>query len=153
MRQNYNLSLCDLTLSASQFILKTSLLIIVLYYQTKTPIGFLCRRWLNSKFLIQLSETLPFKLTETYYFKNFQLIVFHPKYPNNFLWSKPSFFLFFLFWIWYLQQQWGSKNLNFRSSNKIEQIMSLNHKTLDFILIQILVIQNIKINKACVAKL
>ena len=44
VRQNYNLSLCDLTLSPSQFILKTSLLIIVLYYQTKTPIGFLCRR-------------------------------------------------------------------------------------------------------------
>ena len=44
VRQNYNLSLCDLTLSTSQFILKTSLLIIVLYYQTKTPIGFLCRR-------------------------------------------------------------------------------------------------------------
>lgn len=44
-------------------------------------------------------------------------------------------------------------NLNFRSSNKIEEIMSLNHKTLDFILIQILVIQNITINKACVTKL
>ena len=43
VRQNYNLSLCDLTLSPSQFILKTSLMIIVLYYQTKTSIGFLCR--------------------------------------------------------------------------------------------------------------
>ena len=35
------------------------LLMIVLYYQTKTPISFWCRRGLNIRFLIQPSETLP----------------------------------------------------------------------------------------------
>ena len=48
------------------------LLIIVFYYQTKTLISFLCRWELNSKSLIQPSETLPTKLTGTYY-----SIVFH----------------------------------------------------------------------------
>ena len=36
---------------------------IVIYYQTKTPIGFWCKRRLNSRSLIQPSETLPAKLT------------------------------------------------------------------------------------------
>ena len=33
-----------------------------LYHQTKTPIDFWCRRGLNSRSLIQLSETLPVEL-------------------------------------------------------------------------------------------
>ena len=36
---------------------------IVIYYQTKTPICFWCKRRLNSRSLIQPSETLPAKLT------------------------------------------------------------------------------------------
>ena len=44
-----------------------SLLMIVLYNQTKTPINFWCRQELNSRSLIQSSETLPVELTETHY--------------------------------------------------------------------------------------
>ena len=36
---------------------------IVFYHQTKTPIDILCRRKLNSRYLIQLLETLLVKLT------------------------------------------------------------------------------------------
>ena len=43
-----------------------SLLMIILYHQTKTPISFLCRQGLNHRSLIQLSETLPIKLTGTH---------------------------------------------------------------------------------------
>ena len=39
---------------------------IALYHQTKTPISFWCKQGLNPKFLIQQSETLPVKLTETH---------------------------------------------------------------------------------------
>ena len=46
----------------------TSALIIALYYQTKTPISFWCRRGLNPKFLIQPSEILPVELIETHLF-------------------------------------------------------------------------------------
>ena len=42
------------------------LLMITLYHQTKTPISFSCRQKLNSKFLIQLSETLPVELIRTH---------------------------------------------------------------------------------------
>ena len=42
------------------------LLIIALYYQTKTPISFWCRRRLNPRSLIQPSETLPVELTGTH---------------------------------------------------------------------------------------
>ena len=35
-----------------------------LYHQTKTPIGLWCRQGLNSKSLIQSSETLPVEQTE-----------------------------------------------------------------------------------------
>ena len=37
-----------------------------LYYQTKTPIGFWCRRELNLKSFIQPSNILPAELTGTY---------------------------------------------------------------------------------------
>ena len=43
------------------------LLIIALYYQTKTPISFWCRRRWNPRYLIQPSETLPVELIETHY--------------------------------------------------------------------------------------
>ena len=43
-----------------------SLLLIVLYHQTKTPIDFLCRRGLNLRSFIQPSETIPVKLTGTH---------------------------------------------------------------------------------------
>ena len=36
------------------------------YHQTKTPISFWCRRGLNSRSLIQLSETLPVELIGTH---------------------------------------------------------------------------------------
>ena len=36
------------------------------YYQSKTLIGFWCRRGLNPKSLIQLLEILPVELTRTY---------------------------------------------------------------------------------------
>ena len=36
---------------------------IAFYHQTKTPIGFWCRRGLNTRSLIQPSETLPVELT------------------------------------------------------------------------------------------
>ena len=42
------------------------LLIIALYHQTKTPIIFWYRRRLNSRYFIQLSETLPIELTGTH---------------------------------------------------------------------------------------
>ena len=37
-----------------------------LYHQTKTPIGFWCRRRLNPRSLIQPSETLPVEQTGTH---------------------------------------------------------------------------------------
>ena len=40
------------------------LLMIALYHQTKTPISLWCRRKLNPRSLIQLSETLQVELTE-----------------------------------------------------------------------------------------
>ena len=43
-----------------------SLLLIVLYHQTKTPIGFLCKQGLNLRSFIQPSETIPVKLTGTH---------------------------------------------------------------------------------------
>ena len=57
------------------------LLIITFYHQTKTPIGFWCRRGLNPRFLIQLSETLPIELVRTHYtsillFKGFPYLDF-----------------------------------------------------------------------------
>ena len=42
------------------------LMMIVLYHQTKTPIGFWCRRKLNPRSLIQLSEILLVELTGTH---------------------------------------------------------------------------------------
>ena len=42
---------------------------IALYHQTKIPISFWCTRGLNSKSLIQPSETLPVKLTRIHYHK------------------------------------------------------------------------------------
>ena len=39
---------------------------IAIYHQTKTPISFWYRRELNSRSLIQPSETLPVELTETH---------------------------------------------------------------------------------------
>ena len=42
------------------------LLMTAYYHQTKTSISFCCRRELNLGFLIQLSETLPVKLTGTH---------------------------------------------------------------------------------------
>ena len=44
-----------------------SLLIMAIYYQTKTSINFLCRQGLNVRFLIQPSEILPIELIETHY--------------------------------------------------------------------------------------
>ena len=44
------------------------LLIIALYYQTKIPISFWCKRGLNPRSLIQPSETLPVELTGTHWF-------------------------------------------------------------------------------------
>ena len=46
---------------------------IVLYYQTKTPIGFWCRRTLNPKSLIQTSETLPVELIKTHIYHCIQV--------------------------------------------------------------------------------
>ena len=40
---------------------------IALYYQTKIPISFWCRRELNPRSFIQPSEILPVELIETYY--------------------------------------------------------------------------------------
>lgn len=54
------------------FNLWRSLLMIVLYHQTKTPISFWCRRGLNPKSLIQPSETLPVELTGTHNYKIFK---------------------------------------------------------------------------------
>ena len=42
------------------------LLMIVLYHQIKTPISFWYRQELNLRSLIQPSETLPVKVTETH---------------------------------------------------------------------------------------
>ena len=46
------------------------LLMIALYYQTKTRIGFWCRRGLNPRSLIQLSETLLVELIGTHLVSN-----------------------------------------------------------------------------------
>ena len=42
------------------------IMIIAFYHQTKTPIGFWCRRELNPRSLIQLSETLSVELIRTH---------------------------------------------------------------------------------------
>ena len=39
---------------------------IILYYQTKIPISFWCRRGSNFRSFIQSSETLPIELTGTH---------------------------------------------------------------------------------------
>ena len=39
---------------------------IAIYHQTKTPVNFWCMRGLNLRSLMQPSETLPVKLTETH---------------------------------------------------------------------------------------
>ena len=44
-------------------------MIIVFYYQTKTPIGFWCKQGLNPKCFIQPLETLSIELTETHILK------------------------------------------------------------------------------------
>ena len=49
--------------------------VINLYHQTKTPIGFWCRRGLNLRSLIQPSETLPVELTGTHNF-SLQFLIF-----------------------------------------------------------------------------
>ena len=54
---------CLLLFFLESFNLWHPLLMITLYHQTKTPISFWCRRGLNPKSLIQLSETLPIELT------------------------------------------------------------------------------------------
>ena len=62
------------------------LLMIALYHQTKTPISFLCSRGLNLKSLIQLSETLPVKLTRTHnylYFYIALVVLFLHLYIKN----------------------------------------------------------------------
>ena len=46
---------------------------ITLYCHIKIPIDFWCRRGLNFKSLIQLSETLLVELTRTHHFKIFDL--------------------------------------------------------------------------------
>ena len=55
----------DISLSR-EFQLWRPLLMIVFYHQTKTPISFWCRQGLNSRSLIQSSETLPVELTVTH---------------------------------------------------------------------------------------
>ena len=52
--------------SIENFNLWRLLLIIASYYQTKTLIGFWYKRRLNTRSLIQPSEILPIKLTETH---------------------------------------------------------------------------------------
>ena len=61
------------------------LLMIVLYYQTKTSIDFWCKRGLklNSRSLIQSSITLRVKLTGTH--KSMSIVNFTIQGPNN-LW-------------------------------------------------------------------
>ena len=49
------------------FNLQRPLFVITLYHQIKIPISFWCRRELNSRSLIQSSETLPIELTRTHY--------------------------------------------------------------------------------------
>ena len=44
-----------------------ALLMIVIYYQAKTIIGFWCRQGLNLKSFIQPSETSSIELTGTYH--------------------------------------------------------------------------------------
>ena len=63
------------------------LLMIALYHQTKTPISFWYRRGLNSRSLIQPSETLPVELTGTHMYciitllsQMLDLIKVYPKY-------------------------------------------------------------------------
>ena len=58
-----------------EFQYMTSALNDVLYYQTKTPIGFWCKRRLNPRFFIQPSGILLVELTGTYHF-NYFLIPF-----------------------------------------------------------------------------
>ena len=57
---------CDFFFFLESFNLWRPLLIIALYYQTKTPISFWCMRWMNPRSLIQPSETLPIELTGTH---------------------------------------------------------------------------------------
>ena len=54
---------CKLIYILESFNLWRLLLMIVLYYQTRTPISFWCRQGLNLRSLIQPLETIPVKVT------------------------------------------------------------------------------------------
>ena len=58
------------------------LLMIALYHQTKTPIRFWCRWGLNSRSLIQPSETLLVELIETHMFKHMFKYIYNNKIAN-----------------------------------------------------------------------
>ena len=70
------------------FNLWRSLLIIALYHQTKTPISFWCRRELNSKSFMLLSEILPVELTRTHIIGElFSFYIFYTS-KNNYTKNK-----------------------------------------------------------------
>ena len=77
------------------FNLWRSLLMIFLYYQTKTPISFWCSRGLNYKSLIQALETLPVKLDRTHK-QNIQRSFL----ANVVIWLSNFNFFFFCSIIW-----------------------------------------------------
>ena len=62
----YKVSQISLSFIFSKSISTYGIMIIAFYHQTKTPIGFWCRRELNPRSLIQLSETLLVKLVGTH---------------------------------------------------------------------------------------
>ena len=100
-----------------------------LYHQTKTPISFWCRRGLNSRSLIQPSETLPVELTGTH--------MIYIELNNNFLeWLVRVNILYTIFVIVYnllRSFRWKFTSLRY---NKIfilinsQNVLLLQHKYL-----------------------
>ena len=62
----YKVSQISFSFIFSKSISTNGIMIIVFYHQTKTPIGFWCRRELNPRSLIQLSEILSVELIKTH---------------------------------------------------------------------------------------
>ena len=62
----YKVSQISFSFIFSKSISTYGIMIIVFYHQTKTPIGFWCRRELNPRSLIQLSEILSVELIKTH---------------------------------------------------------------------------------------
>ena len=100
------------------FNLWRSLLMIALYHQTKTPINFWCRRGLNTRFLIQPSETLPFlSFSRTWFIHGYTFTIWVEP------WKSVIFCNQWLMWIlgWVKRDKW-IENYNIEPKKKSHYI-------------------------------